>query len=122
MAIFKGIAFPFKRDDQTLPATVEDDELVKQSITQIIMTGTGERVMRPDFGSNAYAYVFENNDTILAEMIRMNVYAAISKFEPRAVVQDVQVTRDETAVIVTVSFVVIATQNSLTVEAQLQSK
>jgi phage baseplate assembly protein W len=109
MATFRGIAFPFGRSQTAIPAPVEDEDLVKQSLIQIVTTARGERVMRPDFGSGAYAFVFENNDVILAELIRDELTAAISKFEPRAIVRNIVVERDGSEVIITIHYIVSLT-------------
>jgi phage baseplate assembly protein W len=112
---YRGIAFPFQKSATSLPAAVTDDDLIKQSLVQIVLTGRGERIMRPDFGSNAYAFVFENNDMVLQETIRTEVMSAIAKYETRAIVRGVDVTRSETEVVVTINYVVVATRQEQTV-------
>ena len=118
-AYLRGVAFPFKKSTQALPAPVTDDELVKQSILQILMTGRGERVMRPQFGCNLQAYVFESNNDLLQQLLRTEVAAAIGKFEPRALLQDVQFTRSANSVEVTVVYAVVATRTLDTVQVSV---
>lgn len=124
-ATYKGIAFPFAKSSTAFPAGATDDELIRQSVIQIVMTGKGERVMRPDFGSNAYAFVFENNDLVLKETIRADIMSAITRYEPRVIVRDVEVTREETetaagnVVDVRVIYVVIATKQQQSVDIRL---
>lgn len=117
--IYKGIAFPFRRSASSVPATNQDDALIKQAIQQLILTAGGERVMRPEFGSGAYNFVFETNDDILVARIQDAVSTAIAKFEPRVIVQNITVTREATdkaqphsldSVVITVYYVVVATQ------------
>lgn len=116
---YRGIAFPFGKSTSSFPASVTDAELVKQSIQQIILTSPGERVMRPDFGSNAYAFVFENNDEILEELIRTEVIGAVGKYEPRAIIQAVTTERDGSSIIVTVKFIVALTGEQAIVSVSL---
>ncbi len=111
---YKGIAFPFKKGTQSFPETSTDNDLVKQSIIQIVLTGLGERVMRPEFGSKVYAFIFENNDLVLQETIKAEVMSAVGRFEPRAIVRDVGVSRDDSILEITVSYVVIATRQEQT--------
>jgi phage baseplate assembly protein W len=118
---YRGIAFPFGRSSSSLPAAVSDEELVAQSIQQIVLTAPGERVMRPDFGSNAYSFVFENNDEILEELIRSEVVGAIGKYEPRATVQNVITSREDSQIIVTIQFVVNLTGRLATVSVPLET-
>lgn len=117
--IYKGIAFPFRRSAASVPATNQDDALIKQAIQQLILTAGGERVMRPEFGSGAYNFVFETNNDLLVARIQDAVSNAIAKFEPRVIVQNITVTREATdkaqphnldSVVITVFYVVVATQ------------
>ena len=121
MATFRGIAFPFGKSNTSFPAEVEDAELIRQSIVQIVTTAKGERVMRPDFGSSAMSYIFENNNDLLAELIREEITTAVSKFEPRAIVRDVQTVRDENEVTVTIFYVVVLTGKQDSVEITVPS-
>ena len=107
MATYFGIKFPFGRSPTVIPARTEDNDLIKESIIQIVTTGRGERVMRPDFGSAAFSFIFENNNQILTELIRDEVTTAIAKFEPRVVVRSVTTFReDDNSVVVTISYIV----------------
>jgi len=109
VTFYRGIAFPFHRSTTSLPAAVSDDELIRQSLVQIVMTRKGERVMRPDFGTNVITFVFENNDALLEELVKSDVFTAIGRYEPRVIVTDVVVTRTDTTVDVAVVYVVTAT-------------
>ena len=114
-ATYKGIAFPFQKSSQAFPAPTTDNDLVKQSIVQIILTGRGERIMRPEFGSNAFAFVFENNTLLLQETIRAEVMSAISRFEPRAIVRSVDIERDDTELTITINYIVVVTRQEQSV-------
>jgi len=101
---YRGLAFPFGKSSSSFPAEASDHELVRQSLKQIILTAPGERVMRPEFGCNAYAFVFENNDTLLAELIRPEVTGAIGRFEPRVIVRSVDVARSGSEVVIRIAY------------------
>jgi phage baseplate assembly protein W len=120
-SIFKGFKFPFQKNSRSFPASSSDDQVVYDSIVQIVMTGRGERVMRPDFGCSGPRFVFENNNSILAETIRADLRTALAKYEPRAIVQSIDVDKgdDDTSVIATITFVVIATGSVLSASAPL---
>jgi phage baseplate assembly protein W len=123
-SFFRGLNFPFTKGSTALPQPVYDADLVKQSLQQIVLTGRNERVMRPDFGCDAYSFVFEPNDEMLAELIRTEVSAAIGRFEPRVVVLDIGVVRspDTGEVIVTIQYVLVATRARDTVQVQLLAR
>ncbi len=116
-ATYKGIAFPFKKSVLAFPAPATDDDLIKQALAQIILTGLGERVMRPEVGSKVMAFVFENNSLVLQETIRAEVMSTIARFESRVIVQSVNVEADDVSVIITINYIVIASRSeqSLTI-------
>ena len=107
---YKGLAFPFQQSNTAIPAAVTDAELVKQSLLQIVQTQRGERVMRPNFGCNLQQYVFENNDELLGQLLRTEIAAAVSKWEPRARLDDISFERHDTTLAVTLLYTVITTQ------------
>jgi len=108
--IYKGIKYPFQKSGTGLPAAATDDDVIKDSLTQLIMTTNGERVMRPDVGTNAKAFVFENNDVVLGNLIRAEVQAVIGKYEPRVQLVDVRVEQRRSEVILTISYIVLSTR------------
>jgi hypothetical protein len=114
MTIYKGIAFPFQISAQAFPASVTDSDLIKQSLVQIIMTARSERIMRPDFGSDAYSYIFESLNENLTALIRSTIASSVSKYEPRVLLQAIDVAREDTLVTVTVNYIVIATNQNQT--------
>lgn len=107
--IFRGIKFPFKKG-RTFPERATDKEVIRDSLVQLILTSTTERVMRPDFGSNALSFVFENNDDVLAGLIRSEVQGVIAKFEPRIQTRNINVKRRDSSVIITVEYVILSSR------------
>lgn len=116
-AFYYGIAFPFGKSAVALPAPAVDNDLIKQSLEQIIKTGKTERVMRPDFGSGALRFVFENNNELLNELVRAEITSSVGRWEPRVVLQDIQIQNDTdyAQVIITLFYVLVATRQQDTV-------
>lgn len=109
---FLGIAFPFQVGSQSFPKAATNEDLIKQSIVQIITTQPGERYMRPEFGCGALNFVFEPNGAGLTSYIQDTVSRAIARWEPRVVVNQVKVERNplfEAQIIITVEYTVKAT-------------
>ena len=69
----KGFFFPFGPGNAAFPAEAEEEDVIRASVIQILTTGYGERVMRPDFGCNAFSYVFENDNELLQVVIEREV-------------------------------------------------
>lgn len=106
---YMGMAFPFSVGVQSFPDTVDGNDLVRQSIEQIVMTSRGERVMRPDFGTRAFAAIGEAEDQVLKSMIIRDVWNTISRYEPRARVNKVEVEFTEGKTVVTIYYKVVET-------------
>jgi hypothetical protein len=110
--VYRGIMFPFQRGASSFPAAATDDALIKGAIVQLLMTAVGERVMRPDLGSNVQSLIFENNSAVLGNLVRSEVQGVLAKFEPRVQVLDVQVEQRESSVILTIVYVVLSTRKT----------
>lgn len=66
------------------------NDLIKESITRLLLTNKGERVNKPDFGSNLRTYLFNNRD-ILLEEVEEDIRSSITKWESRVTVKNVTV-------------------------------
>jgi len=90
-------------------AKITNEESVKTSIRNIILTGNGERPYRPNLGSKIKALLFEPMDDVTAAMIQTTVETAIKNHEPRADLVGVQVNPDygQNRYMVTVLFTLI---------------
>jgi len=97
MATILGFSFPFRKGATKLPEQATDDDVIKQSLIQLLGTVRGERQMRPDYGVDIISKIFEANTPGLADLIRYDVTTAVAKYEPRAVIQQINVVRDEDA-------------------------
>ncbi|SCX85663.1 hypothetical protein SAMN05216420_101117 [Nitrosospira sp. Nl5] len=92
-----GWGFPVAPDDvsQTRAArfaVAEYEESVRQSISIILSTAKGERVMRPDFGSGLSELAFAVNNQTTQAMAAFEVREALQNWEPR-----IEVLRVETS-------------------------
>jgi len=84
-----------------------DEEAVKESIKNLILTNRGERLMQPLIGGNVQAMLFENNTPAIIKLIQEQIKTVIREYEPRATLIDVLVVRssiDESTVEVDVYF------------------
>lgn len=110
--IFRGISFPFRRGSTSFPAAATDDDLIRESLLQLVLTRRGDRVMRPDVGSNALAFVFEPNNPQLADLLRAEIQSLVARFEPRIVLEDVRVDQSGSDVLVTIDYIISATRRA----------
>ena len=101
----------FKKDLEISPLSSDltlnkDEDAVKESIKNLILTDRGERLMQPSLGGNITAMLFENITPGVLKLIEDNVRTTINLYEPRAELQNVAVTSniDDNTVRVKITF------------------
>jgi phage baseplate assembly protein W len=75
----------------TTLARVINENSVKQSIRNLILTNFGERLYQPTIGSDITKALFEPNDVVTAENITFFIKNTIKQNEPRAILLEVNV-------------------------------
>ncbi len=93
----QGIKYPTKIVNGTVQLA-NDDSLIQQSISIILSTPKGSRFMLPEFGSRLNEVLFEPNDEVLQDMLKVFIYEAISEWETRVRFSNVSFTISENAV------------------------
>jgi len=84
----KGWGFPvFDRHNKVSVAPAERS--IRDSIWIILATAPGERLMRPEFGCGVHKLVFAVNDTATLNQVEHEVRQALTRWEPRIEVLDV---------------------------------
>lgn len=101
----------FKKNLEISPLSADltlnkDEDAVKESIKNLILTDRGERLMQPNLGGNITAMLFENLTPSVMKLIEDNVRTTINLYEPRAELQNVAVTSniDDNTVRVRITF------------------
>jgi phage baseplate assembly protein W len=116
--LYIGFAFPFQKGPTGFPAVSTDNDLVQQALIQLVLTGRGERIMRPDVGSNAYGFVFGNIGGPLQLLIQSEIRSVITKYEPRVILQAVNVvfnaatSLNPSTVVITIDYIVVINQTA----------
>jgi len=90
----RGLHSPIEINHRGGLAVAKYEDKVHQSITTILSTAKGERVMRPEFGCDIHSYVFATLDTTTLTLVKSAVRGALVRWEPRIDVNDVRVTID----------------------------
>jgi phage baseplate assembly protein W len=92
--IWYGASAPFIRGSSIMPIQA-DDRLIKNDLLQLLMTTPGERVMRPDYGTNLRLFPFEMMDDIGLNDLRDSIASAVRKFENRIFLDRIDFQKDE---------------------------
>ena len=87
-----GWAFPVVAARDGGIAFVSGEVSIEQGLNIVLGTSPGERVMRPEFGCGIWELVMEPNTAQLHGRLQTRVRQALTRWEPRIDVLDVQVT------------------------------
>lgn len=93
---FKDFSIGFKSNPNTEDfSVVKNENAIKQSVRNLVLTGFFERPFQPRKGSRLREMLFEPYDVFLAEDIKEEISNVITRFEPRVVLNAVRVKEGE---------------------------
>lgn len=110
---FTSIQYPFGLDAGTGQWAKEADyeKHVVQLIKQVLLTGPGERVDRPDFGCGLRRMIFAPNSEVSASLAQITILEALNRWLSSVIqVSSVNVVAQNELLEVTVAYVLRTTQ------------
>ena len=95
-----------------------NEEAIKESLRNLILTNRGERLFQPDVGCDITSQLFETFTQETADTIRTMVYETVEAYEPRVSLLGVDVGGriDSNELKVFITFVTINSEEPSTVE------
>jgi phage baseplate assembly protein W len=72
-------------------SVVKNDNAIKQSIKNLVLTNPGEKHFQPNVGSRVFNLLFEPLDAFTADAVKDEVINTINQYEPRVELTDVAV-------------------------------
>jgi phage baseplate assembly protein W len=93
MANFLGLPYPVVKNPLGFFRTQSGVSQIKSDLLSLLLTSPGERVFLADFGTPLKRLIFEQNDTVLETMAKNMIAEAISMWEPRIAVNQIEVSR-----------------------------
>ena len=85
-----GWRFPILPDETGRLAYARGEESIEHCLRALLLTGLGERVMRPDFGTRAPDLVFAPDSVQNLDDLEDSIRDAVRLFEPRVELEDVR--------------------------------
>ena len=110
----QGWKFPVNIDSTGKIEMSRYETDIKEAIWIILSTSKGERVMRPDFGCGIHDFVFAPINTTTTGMIETSVREALTLWEPRAELINVDASTDradEGELLISIDYRVRSTNN-----------
>jgi len=88
---FLGLQYPLIKTNRGLLAQKKGVDQIKADLLQLLLTNPGERVMLPTFGTPLRELFFDPNDFDLKNKAKNMIAKAISNWEPRIVLENIEV-------------------------------
>mgnify|MGYP002818221373 FL=1 len=88
---------------------LKNEDAIKQSVKNIVMTMRGEKIFRPFFGTEIQSSLFENFNPILADDITVSIEDVLKVYEPRVKVVNVDYIDniDDNSLEVTINYIIV---------------
>ena len=93
---FVGLDYPIKKNPLGFFKTSRNTDQIKSDLLVLLLTNPNERVMLPNFGTPLRSLVFDQNDTFVQEAARQLIINAISTWEPRIVINAINISVPKT--------------------------
>jgi phage baseplate assembly protein W len=123
---YKDFDLMFRRHPSTGKLLVKkDDDAVKQSVKNLVLTNRYERPFYPEYGGDIRRRLFDNFDSISASEYETQIKNAIQNFEPRVSLDidpnsvAVYEKRDQNELTVTIKFRNVSTLNDVQLDVNL---
>jgi phage baseplate assembly protein W len=93
-----GIKYPFTSNNENclyldLNETYSDS--IKSQVLHVIFTPKGQRLRKPDFGTDLIKYIFNPSDENTFGEIKNEISKQISKYVPEVMFRDITIYNDE---------------------------
>jgi len=120
---YKDLAVSFKANPNTKDfSVVKNENAIKQSIRNLMLTAFGERPFQPGIGSRIKGLLFEPFDVFLAEEMKTEIRNTVERLEPRVELQNVFIRENPDAgeLNVTIEYIIIGQTITQTVDFLLE--
>lgn len=93
---FKDLSFNFLKNPITNDIVVlKNEEAIKQSVKNLVMTKLGERLFKPLVGTNTSSYLFELSTSFSANSLISEIEQIIKTFEKRVQLSNITVNLED---------------------------
>ncbi len=93
---FKDLSFNFTKNPITNDIVVlKNEESIKQSVKNLVLTKLRERPFRPELGTDCTSYLFELNKNIASNELIQQIEIVLENYESRIILQQIDVDTDD---------------------------
>ncbi len=108
----RGWSFPVRFNSGSSTVSMSEDEQdIRESLEILLGTMKGERVLRPYYGTNLQANIFESLKSSTAARVTEDIRRAILFHEPRVIPENISLRQqsEEGLILILVEYTIIAT-------------
>lgn len=102
--ILAGISFPFRVQNNGLPAPAFGTDVVRYALIVLLKTRKGSRVMRPTLGTDLYKVLFEAQGPFLQSLVQREIITAVKNELPQVRIENIDVSEDGKKLVVNVQY------------------
>ena len=73
---------------------LKNEDAIKQSVKNIVMTQLGEKFFDPLFGTSSNRLLFENFNSIISDQLALEIEDALRFYEPRVTFDNIDISED----------------------------
>jgi phage baseplate assembly protein W len=104
-----NINYPFKDSGKGffLDLNDEDSQAIKADLLHLILTRRGQRLYKPDFGTDLLKFIFEPEDGMTMVGIKEEIYNVVKTYLPQLQIDELSIVEsdeDEYAAVVTIKY------------------
>lgn len=94
---FINIRYPFRNGPNGffLELNDNDNDAIKSDLLHIILTRKGQRLYKPDFGTDLLKFIFEPEDGMTLNGVKSEIITEVSKFLPQIKIDNVTIEESE---------------------------
>ena len=121
-----GIKYPFTREsgERTyVDVNNSQEDSVKSRVIHTILTPKGQRLRKPDFGTNLINFIFAPNDELTMNSIRDEITASISRYVPEVIFKDISITKpndNDNSIVVVIEYDTQKGNETITTQVAVQ--
>lgn len=93
-----GIKYPFTSEgfqNFYVDANSSLKEKVRSQVMHIVFTPKGQRIRKPEFGTNLIKYIFEPNEQVTWEAVKSEISDSVKRWASNIVINNIQVVKNE---------------------------
>ncbi len=119
---FRDLGIGMKSNPNTEDfSVVKNENAIKQSMKNLLLTEFGERPFQPTTGSRVRSMLFENFDIFMIEGLNDEIRNTLKRLEPRVIVNDVRCNVDnDNELQVEIDYTIIGEQLVQTIDFLLE--